>query len=970
MRTFGAAFETQRDLARQVSGASQATPSAGITAVFHFVAGDVTLSEGELWSGVKIISSLGSIGAIGRRALDGSFDLGAIQLAFANAKVDLGSGDLVPFSSLFAVDLPATIVDFYMLLGGESEILTSGIAGAPSNWGYRDGTLQIRPLELKWLTKNVLRIVDETTFPNARETDIGQPIGRAIGDARAMVGRRLENTKNYYTLADVATGHLTVSSIGDIYYDGVVISEDDIRVDSTGIDDNDTFNFVIDRPTFFWEGRSYGVRPFSLGGWDMGGFTPQSTPWKLFEYRTETTSEAYHGAIIQPFRIPANARHEGYALSGITAVAKRTPGAPGTLVGIADEDSAESLFNAAGVMKERIAYLHRTAMEPQSPEVIDDQRPTVIPFPNSPIRRGKQYYAVFHHNAEFIEDDSENQETTLYGDASGGVTTMGSMITEENTSVELDPLWIDDGGPTQRNGHLSLRFHFYPITPASQQLASDGGSDNDASEGTFSQVIRLTEGRVITHLGGRFRKHRGVPMEGSVRVTFKSVDDNNEETPEISVSARVTAAQINAISGSGYEEVVSKIAGDVPMMLVPPGLYRFSYEGEIDELTQRFVGPQMRGIPTFGGAGSGMQVVHTGTVHPLGPWTGGGGNPMYTTDAEPVTFDFVARVLKYTKETSASDPSGATVARVKLYVEDDSGNDDGTLLDDAVEIRADVTANHSRLDQVVDDLLGMAGVPDARIDTAGSFAAAGAAYASAGDRMDGAVSEQQSYKQLITRLCFEGRSHYDWQWDKAQLRRLKLASEITNGDVVMNLTLAEIARSSPTDPNPEIRFGRTEDNETMNVIDVRYDFDPIANEYDAKVRRTSPGSISVHEGELAASGNLLDFKYVRDAGTAARTADYRLDRHAYSKRLPMLTTFVPMLGLERDDVVTLDLTTPIDGSTSPGGLGGGGLGEGGIGGLTPGEAFDGWKNKKAIVEDVRYDWVRRPAGVMVDLREL
>ncbi|HXI98769.1 MAG TPA: hypothetical protein VNG73_07480, partial [Gemmatimonadaceae bacterium] len=355
-----------------------------------------------------------------------------------------------------------------------------------------------------------------------------------------------------------------------------------------------------------------------------------------------------------------------------------------------------------------------------------------------------------------------------------------------------------------------------------------------------------------------------------------------------------------------------------------------------------------------------LLTLRVGTTALFAPTTPPASKPALGVDSAPIKMQIALDALTFSRSFSAPvqlvEGTDVPFEVASVRPEDPIYGVDGTRsvpIPQGVVISGDVTCTYSRCDQVFHALATRAGIPDDRIDLAGSFASSGTKYGAAGYRFDGAVTTQQTYKALFARLGFESRSIVDWQWDQMQLKWTSSLSEVTSSAVTFSR--ANMLPKRPGSAVASLKIKRTPETEIVNVIPARWKLDLFENKYRAAERFDSPPSIAAH-GELAAAKGVFDFLYVRDNAMIASVCANKLERGAFSKRLFQWEAFLDALGLEKDtDAVDFDMSTSVGGGGGGSGIGEGGVGEGGWGGGS--SAFAGLAvGTYALIEQVSYTW--------------
>lgn len=946
LRTFGATFAAQRAL--------KATPAPFMTVVYHFAEGDLWLSErgrpttidGETMN--PIVISFGQIGAALSRAPE-IVDVGDTTISFINFPVLQGTGYAGrSFSDTFGNDIESVAVDFYAnFLLPDNSVVSEIFASGVSRFNFRDqsafydeeiGAIVVTALTEKWWQRNVLKQATLAEYANIGTDAVGKNFALPFGTAPKIPGLRLDATADRFTIAE-SDEFNPVVSIGQLYWNTRPFVETDVA-------------FAIPEDASFYNldlqnGIASPGEILGSGGdqYFRGGASSLSTFLDVADGDPGETNTMFFW---QPFSPKVDV-----ILTGLTPVIDAGP------LGSEPIDLTEVYL--------AICDSERNVIQERYQVVKGAGRVPITQF-YMPLKGGRKY---------FVRIGVVSAGSTLRIAAGGSSPTGGAWdATYENTDGEF-PL-TDYPGNTIYTG-INITYFAIPVGIAAN-LASDA-DPLGVSSALGQKLVDELESPGIVLVGMRVAVRAPVTpddrLEGDLRVEVFSLA-NGQQT---SIASTTITSQefMDALEEEHYgtyvpfyqtlEEPVFLPAGRVGVG-VTNEISRAQVEAEAaavaaDEPAPLFLRWRWQGFDTTEVASSGARL-WPGTLagSPSSP------TPALGPDNVTVKLNIVLYALKFDRfpdspvqTVEGTDGSFNVASVVPGLVPYRISETRRVPIPQGTAIAGDVVCTYSRCDEVIHALANRAGIPDARIDLAGSFTAAAAKYAANGYRNDGAVSSQQTYKQLFARLGFEGRSVVDWQWDKMQLKWTPSIGEVTAS--VKTFDRTNILPKEENGVVSSLKVKRTTETEIVNVIRARWNRDLIENDYDAAKRYESAASIAVH-GELSRD-DLFDFLYVRTDAMVDHVCANKLERMAFSKRIFQWEAFLESLGIEREDAIDFAMAV-YGGAGGSGGVGEGEVGEGGWGGgsgvfagLSPGTF--------SLVERVDYNWSNFKT-ILLESREL
>jgi len=213
------------------------------------------------------------------------------------------------------------------------------------------------------------------------------------------------------------------------------------------------------------------------------------------------------------------------------------------------------------------------------------------------------------------------------------------------------------------------------------------------------------------------------------------------------------------------------------------------------------------------------------------------------------------------------------------------------VFSDAVTATA-ASSGGNRPDQVLQVLLGKAGLPAGFVDTAG-FADAGAEYASRAYAIDGVVDGELTVQDAVRKICRQARSRLFWSGGTAKL--------------VLRRTSAEQTVTKYLGPDnyqlKSIRAERQPVRDLVNHIELGYQVDRLSGAYLATEIRRDAASIAAH-GQRE-QPDQFQFDLVRSPAMAADLAGYYLDTLASPSTYCQFNAYLEQFELEKDDVLGL-----------------------------------------------------------------
>jgi hypothetical protein len=196
-------------------------------------------------------------------------------------------------------------------------------------------------------------------------------------------------------------------------------------------------------------------------------------------------------------------------------------------------------------------------------------------------------------------------------------------------------------------------------------------------------------------------------------------------------------------------------------------------------------------------------------------------------------------------------------------------------------------------------------VPEASIDSAGTFAASNAAMPS-NYAFNGAIASAQPLREVVSAMVRQGRCLFDWS---VAARLFFRPTSYATQAVSKALTQSVIRKDS-------ITVRRTPVSEVINDVNVRYlrDFSKSrgANAY-AKLQRVTDAASIASFGSRTSTGlggreadDLFMFDFVTDDGHALDLANFYLARFRNPTRRITVDVFLDQFEIDRGDVITID----------------------------------------------------------------
>jgi hypothetical protein len=229
-------------------------------------------------------------------------------------------------------------------------------------------------------------------------------------------------------------------------------------------------------------------------------------------------------------------------------------------------------------------------------------------------------------------------------------------------------------------------------------------------------------------------------------------------------------------------------------------------------------------------------------------------------------------------------------------------------------VTATVSGNASRRpDQVLQTLLGKAGLPSNYIDTT-SFSAAGTWFATNGYTIDGVIDGGLPVGEAIKTVCWQSRARLYWGGGKA---KLAIRKKPADWSIAKYLTPDNYQLRS-------IRATRQSVQDLVNSIELFYSINrcpenmpyliPAGKKggssittqgqpYLASVIKQDAGSIAAHGLREQRDAYMCDL--VRSSSMAASLADYYLATLAYPSTIYEFNTYLEQAEIEKEDIIAL-----------------------------------------------------------------
>lgn len=922
MKTFGTDFTTEKNKL------TDARPF--LTVVFHFAGGDIWLCERSLPDDYvpgatiePIIQGFGQIGTALTRDFD-IVDVGDTEITFVNLRTLVTTAYAGRrFSDLWDGDFETIDVDLYLnyLRDDDSvvrEPLQSYIAAAPTTADEELGRVLLTSRFEKWAQRSVLKVARREDYINVREEDANKPFALPLGECVAIPTLRLGDVvtagQQIHTVCE-SPAENPVESIDEVYWNGVKLTNQNIVIEA----DTGSNIYPIElRGSGPMGGGQHGYRQRNNLSLTSGGSS------------IRVGADTNH-SVKQPFVVPRNLinpRIVAVLVKVATTVASSPPtplmlqllDSLGSSDYIGDPDDGGALDNpgdALGTANLDSATLPTTGS--------DAGGTGIFHFSGVAVSPGQTIYAMFLQTAGSLVD---YYHLSLEGEVAPGFL---DYLNYSNAPVPGDSITM---------------IVYYAIDGYKQILPADmtAGEVSTATRGIIAP-FGVTSG--VAAIGIEVKVARVYDREGSVDVSLQDVLGNKLAALTIH-GDELDDPTIPFTNWQDYRKYFDEV------ILIEPATYFLAIDGGF--MTEGSGGIVFQGANFLTGSGA-LDVPSRGMVlfHPSGKYQ------PESTDAEPIALVFKLLTMDWTEYVTGLTHSGFA----ELLFHPKTGAAAASQLPpipEDVTISAKVTAEKSQPDEVFHALLTRMGVDDSDIDLAVTFAAAATHYLAEGDRFDGAVTTQQTFKELFARLAFESLSVFDWQWDKAQLKWLPRLDDEPTSVLTFDRSMIRHKGDDENNPTMQLAVSRTPDSRIVNIIDAFYAFNPAAGGFSKKRHYSSAPSVAVF-GEKERPG-LFKFLYVADDAMLERSCLYWLARLAFKKRIIDFQGFLRSIGVEKDDPIDVDTAIVLPGS----GFGEGGFGEDGYGGAS---AFAGLAaGKLYVIQAINYDWTREPRALLINAEEL
>lgn len=840
------------------------------------------------------------------------------------------------------------------------------VLGGP-RWGYGKATIRIESLMYKKLSAKVLRTFSLDDFPYGREADAGKPLQFVLGRVPAVptllikqnlvsipepgannlgdcvMGRpvalygahfdpALTSSTDYVvtftsqTTFDVATTTPTDKGSGNVFED--FFSEENagrpsqLKIPSSvwsGVPQaGDTFTFTIDRdpqdPAGVPATGNYETAP--TGSVIFVGESPsgegevqeiRAVRWNGYVLSGESissgTGDQSSDLPMAPFREPAFVSNE------VLYQGQRRSFDPG--FSTYEEDLDTSSFDASGKPVFWIPFrsledlrltqsgfhaltsgdddsLNLTVWDETRTKIVDsaivgrNAASATRPFSAShdvPMPSGTRYYARLQLEPGSTLGVGANP-TPGYG-----VTWEGKIGGTTYTDQPLSS-FPGIGGPW--NG---VRFY----------LGGQGDNAEAGASDTYYALVRIKTARLLDSITLPIRRYGDATPDKPVDIEFLRAFGPDPRDGELVASATITGDQGNEAS-----DVVGSESGRVTAhwdqaeeaaVFVTPGHYWLKITAERTVTADGQTGGWM--LRSYGVRNIELTEPYRFSSARLGfnltP------RPMVFDDGTQAEIEYVLNCASIRRETSIDDGTGHDVALVKL----------GSPIPDGVEITVDVEGSvpfgasqgGCRPDRVFRFFSNRAGIADASIDLAGSFADAASHYDSAPlYRFDGVVNGPGTYLELFAKLGFECRSILDWSIDRLNL--LWIPDSGADVSIDDTLTFADIMISDENDPL--VFLDRAEAEDVVNVVNLQWLRRWADDSYQRTVERRDEDSITAFEAELA-KDELFRMDFVRRLAMAEDLADFFIARLSGRPIVGTVVTKTHKLGTRKIDTLALDI---------------------------------------------------------------
>lgn len=909
MRSFGASFAAE--MVKQ-------TAFPFWTVVMHFPTprGDVYLSDRAVTIGgfahEPVITSFGDPESIVGR-VEGRLDMSTVDLTFCNVAGSLSSGERL--SDLFGDSAQSVLADLYLnfeLSGGSivQELMFAGVVQYPLSYGFSTGAVRLYSLHEKYLSQPVLRTLSDAQFPYMRAADIGATVPIVIGSVPRCPTRV---TKRGFSSTPVAAD----SNSSEARLTGVVTGSNIVAED--------------------WTIAITPVETVAFAG-------PGNTDNKMGD-----TADTPRKAYAQSFSVA------GASLS-LTAVRLRMKSAvSGTIrVAITDDNAGQPGTNFLGsrtVTVTSTAYADVTAVLLPTIALTAGTNYWIVCWAYGELAGGLGYW----HSASAGGYASHNAKAGTYPAADvyayKPVFTWTNALDAHDMLFSLvltssaSPTYSFTGSVTGADGTGTVNVDSVSTSGKVTIRASDWEGTPDGGDiflfGTDPStnhvvVAEAPSGFGNSFIGAPYWNGQKIIAQGLAQSSSGGAADIGKATAQFGVShaqsfASPTPLLVRSFSvkllkvGTPTEDVMISMVEDSSGL--PLGRVLASGSVAASAITGSFAtatvdltdAPIVLPVGTYWIFVTSSQASDTAyyqaSTSTTDVYTGGARYAYDKTNQKWVKtatdLEFIVASAAWTN-AEVVDAAGFPVSRVSFDV---AIPDDAEITVALDGVKDDVSGTFTGVPilniknpaAVIHWLLRRAGVPESRIDISStaqsSFGDSNAAFGSL-YAFSGVIQEQQTMKELLIKLAFECRSFFDWPRDKARLIFRAGAAAAIQDTIALNDLVAG------GDGEPQITIERTDTNDVINTISVRYDRShwlPRDSTAYEKVLTTRDHSSVDLFGELRRD-DLFQFDFVRSPAMAADLAAYYLSRLGSPKRSVTLATYLPYLAVEKDDVIGVDLT--------------------------------------------------------------
>lgn len=176
----------------------------------------------------------------------------------------------------------------------------------------------------------------------------------------------------------------------------------------------------------------------------------------------------------------------------------------------------------------------------------------------------------------------------------------------------------------------------------------------------------------------------------------------------------------------------------------------------------------------------------------------------------------------------------------------------------------------------------------------------------------GAIDKQQTLQQVVMRVLFEIGGFFDWSGPAFRMIPMPTSSSPA---LDRTITMDDLVRRSPADPLPHLSIKWTREQECLNVIDPRYlrDYSRSGGDREAyqaaAPREQDTTSLDAIGQQMKA--DRFWFDWLRREADANATVDAWIRYWSKPKRIVTFRGYLPLLELQRGDIIAFNLTPVI-----------------------------------------------------------